>query len=292
MKSRRRRTVIGGQFFWRLVEMLESPVMRVLNQSEHRVLMRLEIEMAHHGGTRNGALVVTHKQFIDYGVDREAVSPSIRCLEALRILEITKQGRGGNREYREASQYRLTYQPTDKANATNEWRSITTIGEARRLAVGARRAKDVDAVARSVRAAKRHKEAPENQETASDSPQVSGRNLRPETEIRQVGISDVVARVGISDVLSISRDGTRQSPREARPLGSAVASEATGHGEPIRLDILHNRLAQKLGWDVVGSMSDLELDAAAALEQAGALDGTAAVQIKLRKKLAGAGGGS
>ena len=59
-RSRRgRRTTIAGQFNWRLIEMLESPAFRVLSQSGHRVLARLEIELAHHGGNDNGKLPTT-----------------------------------------------------------------------------------------------------------------------------------------------------------------------------------------------------------------------------------------
>jgi hypothetical protein len=56
--GRRRRTQIGGQVAPRLIEMLESPAYRALSLSGHRVLDRIEIEMAHHGGTDNGKLPV------------------------------------------------------------------------------------------------------------------------------------------------------------------------------------------------------------------------------------------
>ena len=52
--ARQRRTQIGGQFAPRLIEMLESPAYRALSLSGHRILDRIEIEMAHHGGTDNG----------------------------------------------------------------------------------------------------------------------------------------------------------------------------------------------------------------------------------------------
>ncbi|MCA6103941.1 hypothetical protein [Bradyrhizobium australafricanum] len=259
-RGKRRKTTIGGQFIGRLVEMLESPVMRVLNQSEHRVLMRLEIELAHHGGTSNGALVVTHQQFVDFGVDREAVAPSIRCLAALKLIEITKQGRGGNREYREASQYRLTYLHTDRADPTHDWRSITTKEQAKNVAVEARRAKGVEAVERS-------KKARQKQETGSESPQVSGRKVRPETEQIQVGNSDVVARVGNSDVASISRGGsTKQPPREARPPHGAVASGAAApsnapmKGDEVLLDEIAKRLGLPDGWLIVQDLHERDPD--------------------------------
>ncbi|MGL3208296.1 hypothetical protein [Bradyrhizobium sp. BR 1433] len=297
-RGKRRKTTIGGQFIGRLVEMLESPVMRVLNQSEHRVLIRLEIELAHHGGTSNGALVVTHQQFVDFGVDREAVAPSIRCLAALKLIEITKQGRGGNREYREASQYRLTYLHTDRADPTHDWRSITTKEQAKNVAVEARRAKGAEAVERS-------KQAHQKQKTGSESPQVSGRKVRPETEQSRVGNSDLVARVGNSDVASISRGGsTKQPPREARPSGGAVASGAAapralddrsndrgtvGAGvatdaDSSRLDHLQSTIAARLGrdgWEILQSLEPDHLRNLTVLQSRGELGEPVLVELRL-----------
>ena len=48
----KRRNKINGQWSPRLVEMLCSPAYRALNLSEHRVLSRVEIELANHGGNR------------------------------------------------------------------------------------------------------------------------------------------------------------------------------------------------------------------------------------------------
>jgi hypothetical protein len=239
--KRRRKTKIGGQFCWRLVEMMESPVMRVLNQSEHRLLLRLEIEMAHHGGTANGKLVVTHKQFCDYGIDREAISPSIRCLVALKLIEVTKQGRGGNAEYREASEFRLTYRETDQADPTNEWRMIKTREEALRLAVEARRAKNADAVGRSVNAAKKQK-------AASDSPQVSARNLRREKEpIPGRKFRPSIPGRNLRPTIYISGEDTEQPPREARPPQGAEASGAAAPSDQIPL-LLVDRCRQTPVW--------------------------------------------
>ena len=61
---------ISGQFSARLIEMMESPAYRVLSLSAHRVLSRIEIEWAHHGGQDNGQLPVTFDNFADYGVHR------------------------------------------------------------------------------------------------------------------------------------------------------------------------------------------------------------------------------
>jgi hypothetical protein len=57
-----RRTRIAGQFAPRLVEMLESHAYRALSHAAHRLLARLEIELAHHGGRQNGKLPLTYAQ--------------------------------------------------------------------------------------------------------------------------------------------------------------------------------------------------------------------------------------
>ena len=44
---------IEGQFAPRLIDMLEAPPYRVLNP-EHRILARIEIELARHGWLENG----------------------------------------------------------------------------------------------------------------------------------------------------------------------------------------------------------------------------------------------
>ena len=50
--------------------MLELPSYRVLSLSGHRVLARINIEHAHHGGKENGELPVTFLDFEKYGIER------------------------------------------------------------------------------------------------------------------------------------------------------------------------------------------------------------------------------
>ncbi len=97
-----RRSRIGGQFAWRLIEMLESPAYRALSLSAHRVLARLEIELAHHGGNDNGALPCTYDDFVHFGIDRDSIAPAIRECETLGFIEITERGQAGNSEFRAA----------------------------------------------------------------------------------------------------------------------------------------------------------------------------------------------
>jgi len=74
----RHKNRIDGQWSPRLIEMLESPAYRVLSVSAHRVISRIEIEHAHHGGNDNGNLPITKHDFMAYGMDHNAVAPAIR----------------------------------------------------------------------------------------------------------------------------------------------------------------------------------------------------------------------
>jgi hypothetical protein len=267
MKRRRRKTTIGGQFAWRLVEMLESDAYRALSRDAQRVLSRLEIEMCHRGGTSNGALVVTYADFVRYGVERESVAPSIREVVALRFVEITRQGRGGNAEFRLPTTYRLTYRETDFADPTNEWRSIRTKEEAQEVARAARRAKSSTAVERS-------KQAAEKQKTGAGLPQVSGRQSRPEND-ESPGRKSRRSTPGRQSrpTIYISGRGTEQQAREARPSGSAVAS---GLAATERDDVVQSRIADRLGggagaWATLQAIPDELLAQLVESERTGAL---------------------
>jgi len=134
-----RRNRIGEQFAARTIRMLESPAYRVLSIHAHRVLARIEIELAHHGGRENGKLPVTFDHFVEYGVRRHSVAPAIRELEALGFIEVTEQGRAGNAEWRRPNKFRITYRNVDRAKPTNEWERIETDEEAEMIAKAARR---------------------------------------------------------------------------------------------------------------------------------------------------------
>jgi hypothetical protein len=119
--------------------MLESPAYRVLSQSGHRIISRLEIELAHHGGKDNGRLPVTFDDFEKYGIDRHAVAPAIRECVSLGFIQVTERGRAGNAEFRSPNKFRITYKATAEADGTNEWRRIETTESAQAIAREARR---------------------------------------------------------------------------------------------------------------------------------------------------------
>src|SRR5207248_4464704 len=123
----KRRNRISGQFSARLIEMLDSPAWRVLSLSACRVIDRIEIELARHGGNDNGKLPVTYEDFEEYGVTRESVSPAIREAEALGFIRITERGRGGNAEYRQPNKFFLTFAHCRTSRSeppTHDWRKI------------------------------------------------------------------------------------------------------------------------------------------------------------------------
>ena len=135
----RRRNKIAGQFSARTIEMMELPAFRVLSHSARRVLDRIEIEHAHHGGQDNGRLPVTYSDFVAYGIHRHAVAPAVREVDALGFARVTERGRAGNAEFRAPNLFGLTYRATKDAPATNDWKRIATIEEAQAIADAARK---------------------------------------------------------------------------------------------------------------------------------------------------------
>ena len=138
-KKKRSSMRIVGQFAPRPIDMLESPAYRTLNLAEHRILARIEIELAHHGGLENGNLPITYEQFTAYGIRPNSIAPALRVVEALGFITI-KHGRGGNAEYRQPNRFGLTYRHSQKARygdvavPTNEWQRIKTLEDALQIA--------------------------------------------------------------------------------------------------------------------------------------------------------------
>ena len=218
----RRRTKIGGQFAPRLIEMLESRAWRALSLSGRRVLDRVEIELAHHGGTDNGRLPVTYDDFVNYGIDRHAVGPAIREAVALGFLEVTERGRAGNREFRSPNKFRLTYVHGYRRadEPTHEWRRIDTVDQAIQIREKARANPTGFQFARRPSGPGKHK-------SNGDSRSVSVGE--PPTENRQspVGETPTTAKVEKPPQLSISGDGARSAPTKS---AEASAPSATREG--------------------------------------------------------------
>jgi hypothetical protein len=156
----KRRNRISGQWSPRLIEMLESPAYRTLSLSAHRIISRIEIELAHHGGNDNGRLPVTKLDFICYGVSHDQVAPAIREAEALGFIQITERGRGGNAEFHKPNLFFLTFAHARDSRAVappHDWRRFRTMEEAETAARAARANKNPDAVRFGLRRAAKNK---------------------------------------------------------------------------------------------------------------------------------------
>ena len=137
----RKRNQIDAQFNARTIGMMESPAYRVLSLSAHRVLDRVCIELAHHGGNDNGKLPVTYQDFMAYGIDRHAIAPAIRELVALRFLEVTQAGRPGAGDSRWPNLCRIPWiNCKSNTQPTHEWRQFKTLEDAHGIATAARKA--------------------------------------------------------------------------------------------------------------------------------------------------------
>jgi hypothetical protein len=125
---------IGSQFIARRIEMLRSPAFRVLNLTGRRILDRIEIEHASHGGKDNGRLPVTFRNLIEFGIpNRDNIARGIREIGALGFAELTRHGRAGNGEFRTPNLFRLTYLPANGKRTTDEWQQIRTIEDAKEI---------------------------------------------------------------------------------------------------------------------------------------------------------------
>ena len=188
-RTKRRRNKIDGQFGARLIELLESPAMRVLSLSARRFLDRLEIELGHHAGCDNGALPVTFDDLVRFGMDRHAISGAIRETCALGLVVVEVQGRAGNAEHRYPSLYRLTFKHTDHAEPTHDWRKVKTMQDAKRIARDARKAR------------------PEKQKASGGKRIVSVGRTHTENDQRPVGKTPTTGSVGRTPITSISGAG-------------------------------------------------------------------------------------
>lgn len=105
-------------------EFLESPAYRTLSINGRRTLDRLKVEHIAHGRVHNGELIVTHDQFIEYGVTSDLVADGIDECVFKGLVKI-RRGRAGNGTAH-PNVYTLTFDGTfDGLPATNEWRRFT-----------------------------------------------------------------------------------------------------------------------------------------------------------------------
>jgi hypothetical protein len=209
-----RRNKISEQFAWMGISMLESPAYRALSLSGHRVLARINIEHAHHGGQENGKLPVTFRDFCEYGVCMDAVGPAIREVEALGFIRVTEEGRAANGECRQPNKFALTHLPTkDNPKPTEDWKRIKTIEEAEMIAKAARNAvPKKQNTARINQSSTARINQSKNSNSCSDKPEHC-----PLGETRALSISRAVARPTPDPVLPLS---SRPKLVWSTPVGS------------------------------------------------------------------------
>jgi hypothetical protein len=130
------------QWTWWTIEMLESPAARALKGAEFHVINRIRIELAHHGGQDNGKLPVTFRDFHKYGIHWDLMAPSIRAAEALGFIRVMQRGVASAADFHVPTLFALTHLPTDdgKTAATEDWRKIATLKDAKAIAKAARKA--------------------------------------------------------------------------------------------------------------------------------------------------------
>jgi hypothetical protein len=79
---------------------------------------------------------------MEYGIDRHAISPAIRELEALGFVEVTQRGKPSAGDLRWPNFFRLTcVNSKSSPTPSHEWRRIKTREDAELLARAARKAK-------------------------------------------------------------------------------------------------------------------------------------------------------
>ncbi|TIM21270.1 MAG: hypothetical protein E5Y61_32435 [Mesorhizobium sp.] len=109
---------------WLTRDFMESDAFRTLSGNAHRALFRILIEHVSHAALCNGRLIVTHTQFIEYGVTGEYVADATGELEFKGIIRVQRGKAGDGTSH--PNTYRLTFTGDHEgAPATNEWRRCT-----------------------------------------------------------------------------------------------------------------------------------------------------------------------
>jgi hypothetical protein len=128
-------------FCWRSLEMMQSFAYRVLSLSARRVMDRLEIEfeLKRRNPQANGFLMCTYNDFVDYGVERNAIAPAVRELVALGSIEVTCKGSAGNAEHRQPTLFLITYRHAGFDYMLKDgWKRVKSLTEAEAVARSAR----------------------------------------------------------------------------------------------------------------------------------------------------------
>jgi hypothetical protein len=259
--SRQRLNKISGQFSARLIEMLESPAYRVLSLAAHRVISRIEVELAHHGGKDNGRLPVTFDDFEEYGIDRHSIGPAINEAEAMGVIRVTERGRHGKANRRSPNYFRLTYRPAKglPGDGTHEWRKIAAHLEGQDALNAARLIAKIS---------RRKEESPVGKNTL-------GSGNSPLQKGGKRGKTPLPRSVKTPTTIYISGEDAAKPARDARPPTGAVASGQAASKQKSfdvaslpsaaaeRPEVVQSRLAGRLcagpdGWVMLQRLGDAD----------------------------------
>ncbi|MCV3738359.1 hypothetical protein OCK02_19315 [Rhizobium sp. TRM96647] len=109
---------------WLTIELMESPAFTSLSGNAIRAFFRLLIQHTAHAALENGKLVVTHPQFVAYGVTGEYVADALDELEYKGLIKVLR-GRAGS-GVAHPNRFTLTFVGDHEgAPPTNEWKQCT-----------------------------------------------------------------------------------------------------------------------------------------------------------------------
>ncbi|MBX4865918.1 hypothetical protein HJA85_02865 [Rhizobium bangladeshense] len=109
---------------WLTIQLLESPAFTSLSANASRAFFRIIIEHTSHAALENGRLLVTHAQFVSYGVTGEYVADALDELEYKGLIKV-RRGRAG-RGVAHPNHFTLTFVGNHEgAPPTDDWRRCT-----------------------------------------------------------------------------------------------------------------------------------------------------------------------
>ncbi|MDF0695491.1 hypothetical protein PYR71_02990 [Rhizobium sp. MC63] len=109
---------------WLTIQLLESPAFTSLSANASRAFFRIIVEHTAHAALANGRLVVTHPQFVSYGVTGEYVADALDELDYKGLVKV-RCGRAGS-GVAHPNIFTLTFVGDHEgAPPTHDWRRCT-----------------------------------------------------------------------------------------------------------------------------------------------------------------------
>lgn len=110
-----------SRWVWHTREFKMSFAVRSLSLNARRSLDRIEVEHCDHAGLENGNLIVTHANFIEYGVSQNLVADAIDELSFKGLIKVERGVASDGSSH--PNRYRLTFYGCHEAAApTNDWK--------------------------------------------------------------------------------------------------------------------------------------------------------------------------